>query len=91
MQVNRLTPDVKIAATPAEAGGLGYGYGEWVMQTFTTSQLSRTVSSPGLFGSFPWIDNEKGYCGFLMAYYINSKGRGERYKELKLLVDEGVR
>ncbi|MBE9664630.1 serine hydrolase domain-containing protein [Mucilaginibacter myungsuensis] len=83
MQVNRVTPDVKVAYSPAEAGGLGYGFGEWMMG-------GGTVSSPGLFGSFPWVNNDKNYSGFLMAFYINSKGRGERYRELKQLVDEAL-
>jgi CubicO group peptidase (beta-lactamase class C family) len=83
MQVNRLTPDVKIAYTPAEAKGLGYGYGEWTMG-------NNIVSSPGLFGSFPWVNNDKKYCGFLMTFYIKNTGRNERYFELMKLVDEAV-
>jgi len=83
MQVNRLTPDVKIAYTPAEAKGLGYGYGEWIMG-------NNTVSSPGLFGSFPWVNNEKKYAAFLMTFYIKNTGRNERYFELKKLVDDAV-
>jgi CubicO group peptidase (beta-lactamase class C family) len=88
MQINRLTPDVKIAYSPAEAGGTGYGFGEWVMDSSKAGNLSRTVSSPGLFGSFPWVDNQKHYCAFLMTYYIKPDGRAERYKELKEIVDE---
>jgi CubicO group peptidase (beta-lactamase class C family) len=92
MQVNRLTPAVKIAYSPAEAGtgvgqssseagtGPGYGYGEWVMGT--------AVTSPGLFGSFPWVERRENYCAFLMTFYLKSDGRNERYASLKKLVDE---
>jgi len=52
------------------------------------SQRSDAVTSPGLFGSFPWVDNKKQYAGFLMTFNIKSKGRNERYTELKRLVDE---
>ncbi|MDP9081715.1 MAG: beta-lactamase family protein [Bacteroidota bacterium] len=83
MQINRLTPDVKIAYSPAEAHGLGYGYGEWTMG-------NNIVSSPGLFGSFPWVNNDKRYCGFLMTFYIKNTGRNERYFDLMKLVDEAV-
>jgi len=83
MQFNRVGPHVTKAYVPAEAGDFGYGYGEWVMSP-------SSVSSPGLFGSFPWVDNKKGYCAFLMCYSLQSKGRHERYTELKKLVDEAL-
>ncbi|MES2108679.1 MAG: serine hydrolase domain-containing protein [Bacteroidota bacterium] len=83
MQINRVTPDVKITYSPAEAKGLGYGFGEWTMGT-------NGVSSPGLFGSFPWVNNEKKYCGFLMTLYIKNTGRNERYMEMMGLVNEAV-
>jgi CubicO group peptidase (beta-lactamase class C family) len=91
MQVNRVTGDVKVAYAPAEAGNFGYGFGEWVMETSTVTHLSRTLTSPGLFGSFPWVDNEKKYCGFLLTFYLQNDGRNKRYKELKALVDEAVK
>jgi len=83
MQINRCMPDVKIGYKPAEAGDFGYGYGEWTMD-------AGSVSSPGLFGSFPWIDNNKKYAAFMMTYYIRSEGRHERYVRLKAVVDETV-
>lgn len=91
MQVNRITKEVKVVYTPAEAGSFGYGYGEWVMETSTATNLSKAVTSPGLFGSFPWVDNEKQYSAFLMTFYFQNQGRNERYKTLKHLVDEAVK
>ena len=88
MQVNRIDKNVTVAYAPAEAGNFGYGFGEWVMEASAVNNISRTVTSPGLFGSFPWIDNEKKYTGFLMTYYLQNDGRNKRYKELKGLVDE---
>jgi CubicO group peptidase (beta-lactamase class C family) len=88
MQLNRITPDVKVAYTPKEAGDAGYGYGEWIMDKSHVGYLSKLVSSPGLFGSFPMVENENKYCAFLMCYYVNPNGRGERYKELKGLLEE---
>lgn len=83
MQINRITPDVKVAYSPAEAKSLGYGYGEWTMG-------NNTVSSPGLFGSFPWVNNDKKYAAFLMTFYIKNTGRNERYFELMGLVNDAV-
>jgi CubicO group peptidase (beta-lactamase class C family) len=84
MQVDRLGPDVRIAYTPAEHGGagVGYGYGEWIM--------GEAVSSPGLFGSFPWVVNSKGYCAFLMTVNLNNRGRQDREMELVRLVDAAL-
>ena len=79
---------VTVAYSPAEAGGWGYGFGEWVMEE--DNKRSGCVTSPGLFGSFPWVDNEKKYAGFLFCFNLKSKGRNEHYKKLKHLVDEAV-
>ncbi|HTI92471.1 MAG TPA: serine hydrolase domain-containing protein [Puia sp.] len=84
MQVNRISPDITIAYSPAETLGLsaGYGFGEWTMGS--------AVTSPGLFGSFPWVDPGAGYCAFLMTFYLKNEGRGERYSTLKKLVEEAL-
>ena len=84
MQVNRITSDVKIAYTPAQIDGFGYGYGEWILGP-------GFVSSPGLFGSYPWVDNNNQYCAFLMTYYLNTQGRDQRMLDLKALVDAAVK
>jgi hypothetical protein len=47
-------------------------------------------NKPGLFGSFPWVDNKNQYCAFLMTMYMKSDGRNERYKALKALVDKAI-
>lgn len=88
MQKNYVSKDCKIVYTPVEAGNWGYGFGAWVMDNAIGDQRSSAITSPGLFGTFPWVDNEKKYCAILFTLNIKSKGRGERYKELKQLVDE---
>lgn len=88
MQINRIAKDVRIVYSPAEAGDFGYGFGEWVMETSITGNITKSVSSPGLFGSFPRVNNEKGYCAFLLTMNLNHQGRNEKYRELKQLVDE---
>lgn len=74
-----------VAYSPAEAGSWGYGFGEWVMDDAVGR--SSAVTSPGLFGSFPWIDNERQYAGFLFVFNLKNKGRAEKYKELKSIID----
>lgn len=91
MQKNRIAKDAKVVYSPAEAGNWGYGFGEWVMDDATGNTRSNSVTSPGLFGTFPWVDNEKKYCAILFTFNIKSKGRNERYKELKGLVDDAIK
>jgi CubicO group peptidase (beta-lactamase class C family) len=83
MEKNRIGADVRIGYSPAGAamGKVGYGYGEWVMGP-------DMVSSPGLFGAFPWVDNRLGYSAFLLVFYLNNRGKQERYVELTRLVNE---
>lgn len=83
------TAGATVAYSPAEAGSWGYGFGEWVMEKATSN--SGAVSSPGLFGSFPWINKEQKYAGFLFAFNLNSKGRNERYRELKSAVEMDIK
>ena len=90
MQKNYVPADATIAYTPAEAGNWGYGFGEWIMDDAKGDKRSLAVTSPGLFGTFPWVDNEKKYCAILFTMNIKSKGRGDRYKALKKLVDEAL-
>lgn len=90
MQVNRVSPATIIAGSPAEAGNWGYGFGEWVMDDAANGQRSGAVTSPGLFGSFPWVDTRNKSTGFLMTFNLKNKGRHEKYKELKKLVDEAL-
>jgi CubicO group peptidase (beta-lactamase class C family) len=90
MQKNRIDSSVRIAYSPTEAASFGYGYGEWVMETSVINNLTTTVTSPGLFGSFPWVDYKNNYCGFLMTFYLKNEGRNERYRSLKALVDTTI-
>jgi CubicO group peptidase (beta-lactamase class C family) len=75
----------KIMYSPAEALNWGYGFGEWTMDD---TNRSTAITSPGLFGSFPWVNNQKQYAAILFSFNINTNSRNERYKALKALVDE---
>jgi CubicO group peptidase (beta-lactamase class C family) len=82
--------NAKVLYTPANATatGWGYGLGEWTMDD--ADKRSNAVTSPGAFGSFPWVDNEKGYAGFLFVFNLKSEGRGEKLLALKHLTDEAI-
>lgn len=81
---------VKVMQSPAGAGNWGYGFGEWTFEETVPGKPSDAVTSPGLFGSFPWVDNKKNYAALLFTFNLKYKGRNERYKELKSIVDSIV-
>jgi len=97
MQKNKLGKDCVIAYSPDEVGKWGYGFGEWLMDqplaitpqkdAMPSSPRSQNISSPGLFGSFPWINNQKKYAAILFVTNLNRKDRYASYNELKNLVD----
>ncbi len=79
---------VKVVYKPEEADLWGYGFGEWTMEEGVENVHS--VSSPGLFGTFPWVDKDKKYAAIMLSYNFNFKGRHLRYLGLKKLVDESI-
>lgn len=87
MEVNRMNADVTVAYTPTEAGNFGYGFGLWVIPG---GNNEHAYTSPGLFGSFPWVNYEKGYAAVLLTFNIKNEGRNQRYLTLKKLVEEAL-
>lgn len=91
MQKNRIGKDVRVAYSPAEAANWGYGFGEWIMDSTAIGERSNAVSSPGLFGSFPAVNIKEGHAVLLFTFNLKSKGRNERYTQLKSLVEEALK
>lgn len=87
MQLNRVTPDVNITYSPINLV-FGYGFGEWVL---TDNAQKSFISSPGLFGSFPWVDYNKNYCAFLLTFNFHNEGREDRLLSLKQTVDAFIK
>ncbi len=77
------------ASSPEEANNLPYGFGEWIMDN-TTQLRSNYISSPGLFGTFPWVENSKHYAAILFTFNIKTKGRYQLHENLKALVDKAL-
>lgn len=100
MMKNKLGSDCLRASAPEEAGNWGYGLGAWVIDpplaiatrkdAMPDSKRGDAVTSPGMFGSFPWVENDKKYVAFLFVYNLQHKGRNQLYTELKRVVDAAV-
>lgn len=89
MQYDYTINKKKIAA-PEEAGDWGYGFGEWIIDKPNNNQRSEVVSSPGLFGSFPYVDYRNNYAAVLITFNLKTKGRHEKYAELKAVIDNSL-
>jgi len=87
MQQN-YTKNARVAYSPEQAGNRGYGLGEWIMED--AKKRADAITSPGLFGSFPWIDNKRKYAGFLFVVNLKQKGSEKNYIELKKIVDKKI-
>lgn len=58
------------ASPPIRSSPLGisdYGIGVWREEVDGIDNRARIVSSPGAFGTYPWIDFERGYFAVLMT------------------------
>ena len=82
------TKGVKLDFIPDEARPWGYGFGEWVLEE--GNGRGNVLSSPGLFGTFPWVDNQRKYAAILFTTNVNFSGRHNRYSSLKSIVDEAI-
>jgi len=91
MMKNRIRKHCLIAYRPEELGEWEYGFGAWVMDCVAADKRSMQLASPGLFGSFPWIDASNNYCAFLLTMNMRAKGRKELYEELAQLTTEAVK
>lgn len=87
MQKNR-TANAEIQNSPVQKRETSYGYGEWVDEEENGNSI--VVSSPGLFGSVPIVDNKRNYCAFLMVFNMQYKGRQEKNADLKKRMDKAL-
>ena len=88
MQKSR-TVGVKTAYTPAEATGFEYGWGEWILEKDKAGKTI-VVSSPGLFGTYPWIDLKLKYAAIIFVKNFHFKDRQKNYQEVRYAVNEAI-
>ena len=89
MQVSR-TMHAKIVYTPAEATGFEYGWGEWILEKDDTGN-STTVSSPGLFGTYPWVDLKRNYAAIVFVKNIHVKDQQQNYQQIRDAVNNSMK
>jgi len=75
-----------IKYTPPTAEGLNYALGEWVLET-DAQGVSIAVASPGLFGTWPMVDNCHGYACIIFVKTLQREQRREIYSDIKHTID----
>ena len=88
MQISR-TDRAKVVYAPKEAGGFEYGWGEWILEKDEIGN-STVVCSPGLFGSYPWVDLKRNYAAIIFVKNIQVKDRQKNYQEIRDAVNLSI-
>ena len=78
-----------IKYTPDVAKGFNYALGEWVLEADADGN-STVVASPGLFGTWPWIDKKDGYACIIFVKTLQRDSRREIYTDLMNTIDAEV-
>ena len=89
MQRSR-TDNVKVLYRPAEARYLDYGWGEWIHEKNNAGE-GTVLSSPGLFGTFPWIDTQRNYAAIIFVKNIHFKDRQKNAEEVRVAVNRVIK
>jgi CubicO group peptidase (beta-lactamase class C family) len=78
-----------IKLTPKMTEGFNFGLGEWIQDTDENGKAT-VVSSPGLFGTWPFVDICRGYACIVFPSGLLKDAQRGLYKEIKSVIDEQV-
>jgi CubicO group peptidase (beta-lactamase class C family) len=81
------TNQTMIKYTPAAAQGYDYGYGIWIQQKDKNGKPV-TVSSPGLFGTWPYVDFCRNYACIIFTKNLLGEKKRDIYEAIKKVVDQ---
>ncbi len=89
MQTTRTTPSM-IKYAPKAAEGYNYGFGEWIIET-DDKGIGTVVASPGLFGTWPMIDNCREYACIFFTKGLLGEEKRELYLSMKTSIDDQLK
>jgi len=89
MQTIQTTQKVSKKYVPKVAEGFEYGLGEWIEQS-DSKGISTVVSSPGLFGTWPYIDKCRNYACIIFVKSIVNEDKRTIYQEIKKAIDKQI-
>jgi CubicO group peptidase (beta-lactamase class C family) len=88
MQTPQFT-NLPVKFAPKVAEGFHYGLGEWIQEE-DASGKSTVVSSPGLFGTWPYVDKCRNYAAIIFVKSLLGEQKKELMMQFKAAVDEVV-
>lgn len=88
MQKNHF-PGLPVKYSPAAAEGFEYGLGVWIQEKDANGN-ALVVSSPGLFGTWPYIDKCRNYAAIVFVKSILAEQKKDFYVRFKEAVDAVV-
>jgi CubicO group peptidase (beta-lactamase class C family) len=88
MQTSK-TENAKVLYVPDGGKGFEYAFGEWVQEK-DNSGKSTFISSPGLFGTYPFIDIKRNYAAIVFVKNLKVRNRRENNLVIKQAVDEAL-
>jgi CubicO group peptidase (beta-lactamase class C family) len=75
-----------IKSTPGAAAGYNYGLGVWVQEVAPDGKTA-VISSPGLFGTWPYVDYCRGYACIVFTKNLLTERKRDMYEAIKKVVD----
>ncbi|MBO9203593.1 MULTISPECIES: serine hydrolase domain-containing protein [Niastella] len=81
--------NLPVKYTPKVAEGFHYGLGEWIQEEDANGN-STVVSSPGLFGTWPYIDKCRNYAAIIFVKSLLNEQKKDIAMQFKSAVDEVV-
>ncbi|WP_205513346.1 serine hydrolase domain-containing protein [Longitalea arenae] len=78
--------NLPVKYTPKVAEGYHYGLGEWIQEEDANGN-STVVSSPGLFGTWPYIDKCRNYAAIVFVKSLLGEQKKELVMQFKNAVD----
>ncbi len=88
MQKNQTT-NLPVKYAPKVTEGYEYGLGEWIMEKDATGKPT-VVSSPGLYGTWPYIDICRKYAAIIFVKSLLNDQKRDLTLQFKDLIDEQV-
>lgn len=81
------TTPAMIKYIPAAAEGFNYGLGVWIQETAPDGRTA-AISSPGLLGTWPYVDYCRGYASIIFTKNLLTERKPDMYIAIKKVIDQ---